>query len=111
MKLLAIEQSTSVGSIALLDDTRVLSEESWTETRGRAGNLFEMLPRILEAASRTVADIDLFAIGLGPGSFSGLRTSLSAVNHLALPGRKPVLGIPSAQALAHRLMAEESADS
>ena len=111
MKILAIEQSTETAGIAVLEDTRILAEDSWMETRGRTGHLFKVLPRVLERAGCAVEDIDLFAIGLGPGSFSGLRTSLSAANHLALPGRKPVLGIPSAQALAHRVMTEKNTDS
>lgn len=111
MKVLAIEQSTAVGSIALLEGSRLLAQESWTESRGRAGRLFEMLPPTLEAASWTTADVDLFAAGLGPGSFSGLRTSLSAANHLALPGGKPVIGIPSAQAVAYQVMRERGVDT
>ena len=111
MRTLAIEQSTGAAGVALLEDTRVLAEESWMETRGRAGHLFEALPRVLELAGCTVDEIGLFAIGLGPGSFSGLRTSLSAANHLALPGLKPVFGVPSAQALARRVMTEEDTDS
>lgn len=111
MKILAIEQSTATGSLALLEDSLVLGQDSWTELRGRAGNLIAALGPLMAASDVAVEQVDLFAVGLGPGSFAGLRASLSAANALALPGRKPVVGIASAMAMARNVMIEKGVDS
>jgi len=111
MLTLAIEQSTAFSSVALLSDETLLRETSWTETRARQQHLFSVLPEFFNATSVKPDSIDAFAVGLGPGSFSGLRVSLSAARALALPGDRPVLGVASAEALAWRLSVEKEAPS
>ena len=59
-----------------------------------------LLDDLLSAAGASLSDIDGVAIGLGPGSFSGIRTALAFAKGLSLPGNHPVLGFPSATAMA-----------
>lgn len=109
MLTLAIEQSTSLSSVALLDDTAVVAERNWNDSRSRDRRLFSVLPDIFREASVKPADIDTFAVGLGPGSFSGLRISLSAARGLAMPGKKRVFGVASGEALAWDILREKAA--
>lgn len=98
--LLAIEQSTVNGSAVIMSGGTVLADRSWTQANARQQQLLVRLPELFAAASIEPDAIDRLAIGLGPGIFSGLRTSLSAARALALPGQRPVCGISSGEALA-----------
>ena len=106
MNLLAIEQSALNSSSALLRDCEVISSKSWNHQENSSENLFTVIPDLLSSGGITLRDIDAYAVGLGPGSFSGLRISLSAANTLALPEKKKVVGIPSAHALAMAVLEE-----
>jgi tRNA threonylcarbamoyladenosine biosynthesis protein TsaB len=108
MLILAIEQSTSVSSIALLSDDSVVTEQVWDDQTSRNQHLFTVLPDLFKNACIDPQSIDIFAIGLGPGAFSALRISLSAIRGLAMPDSKPVFGLSSAEALAwHIIQCEE----
>ncbi len=101
MKILAIEHSTNIGSIALLNDNNILQESTWQRAAREPSMLIEQISNILAQQTLSATDIDIFAFGQGPGIYSNLRISLSALNGLALPDKKPVYGISSATALAH----------
>jgi len=109
MKILAIEQSTNICSVALLEDTGVIGEKQWTQEQPRGHMLFNILPEFLNSLSAKLNDINLFASGIGPGSFSGLRIACTAVNSFALPGKTKVMGIPSVNALAYEIFNETKA--
>ena len=109
MLILAIEQSTCWSSAAILRDTEVLAARKWEETAMRNLRLFALLPEILAGSGVSFADIGLFAVGTGPGSFSGLRVAAAAAQSFALPGQKPVVGIVSAEALAWDVRQETGA--
>jgi tRNA threonylcarbamoyladenosine biosynthesis protein TsaB len=111
MFILATDMSTTVGSIALLNDDSIVTETVWDETTLRNQQLFSVLPEILTKARIEPVSIDLFCIGLGPGAFSGLRISLSAMRGLALPDSKPIFGLSSAEAMAWQLIRLEKRTS
>ena len=97
---LAIESSTATSSVALLGDNELLGEFSWQIKRGASERIFSAIHELIKANGITTADISLFGIGLGPGNFTGLRTSLSAIQALALPTHADIIGISSAEAIA-----------
>ncbi len=101
MIILAIEHSTATGSIALLDDENILQKRTWQRAAREPSMLIEQISQILTTQSLSAAEIDIFAVGQGPGIYSNLRISLSVLNGLALPDKKPVYGISSAAALVH----------
>lgn len=100
MKILAIEHSTAIGNIVLLDKNTVLQEISWQQISRKPSTLIEQISKIINQQNINLSDIDIFAVGLGPGIYSNLRISLSAINGLAIPEKKPVYGISSAAAIA-----------
>ncbi len=108
MKILAIEHSTATGSIALLEDDIVIKENSWQRAAREPSMLIEQISQILAQQQTELSEIDLFAVGQGPGIYSNLRISLSALNGLALPDKKPVYGISSAAAIAHAYSQEHN---
>ena len=100
MLILSIEQSTQQGSLAILQGTTVIADRVWTDTRFHSRHLFVVLADALTEAALAVRDVDVFVVGLGPGSYTGLRMAVSAASSMALPDGKPVFGLSSAEALA-----------
>jgi tRNA threonylcarbamoyladenosine biosynthesis protein TsaB len=104
---LAIESSTATPSAALLRGSELLTEADWDTSRGSAQRMLTEITRMLHSSSITLNDIDLFAIGLGPGNFTGLRTTLATIQAMALPARTDVIGISSAEAAAYQFAVDE----
>lgn len=104
MNILAIEISSRQGSVALSRGGKVVAEKTWSETLGSGQNLFTILPGLAQHAGLGLVDIDVFAVGRGPGAYSGLRTSLAAAQAAALPGKKQVYTVNSGEVLACEAM-------
>jgi tRNA threonylcarbamoyl adenosine modification protein YeaZ len=106
MLILAFEQSAALNSVALCQGDRVLAHREWNAREARNQYLFTVLPGLFEQAGARQDLVDLYAVGLGPGAFSGLRMSVAAARVMALPGGKPVTGVSSGEALAWNLRTE-----
>ena len=103
MKMIAIELSTVRASVAVMDEDAVMDETSWFEPQARHQRLFDEMPGLLRRAGVSWTDIDLYAVGRGPGAFSGLRIGLMAAQSFALPLGRPVMAVSSGEALARQL--------
>ena len=103
MRLLAVETSTLTGAVALLEDGGVVAESRVSVSVTHGERLVSAIDGVLRAARRELADIDAFAVAVGPGSYTGLRIGLATVKGLAFATRKPAVGIPTLDALAWRL--------
>jgi tRNA threonylcarbamoyladenosine biosynthesis protein TsaB len=100
MHLLAFDTSGPTCAVAVAHDACVLAEDH-AETGARHGEV--LLPRIqsvLGAASVTLAQLDLVVVGVGPGSFTGLRIGLSTAKGLALGTGVALRGVCSLQVVA-----------
>lgn len=104
MKIFAIELSSKHGSIALVEDGAVVAEKSWVENFKNRQQLFDAMAEI----GVDWNSVDLFAVGRGPGAFSGMRIGFSVINSLAAPGGKPVYALNSGAALAAQIGAERT---
>lgn len=91
MRIVALDTSTTVTSCALVEDGRVVWEKELTE---KAGD-------VLPAALGDLTGVDAVAVGVGPGSFTGLRVGLAAAKALAYAKKLPIAGVSSLLALAH----------
>jgi len=103
MKILAVETSTMSGSVALLEDERIVSEYLLNIEVTHSDRLMPALDRILKDTGFDLSQIDCFAVSLGPGSFTGLRIGLSTIKGLGLAVDKPVVGVPTLDVLAHNI--------
>lgn len=109
MKILAVELSADVGWVACLKAESVIATAEVPPSRRGAATLFEVLERVrAEAGWADWSEVDVFAAGRGPGRYSGMRVALTAVQHLALPGGRPVRAIDSGTALAAEWANERS---
>ena len=100
MPVIAIETATMVGSIAILDAARVISEVTLNARATHSERLMATIDRLLSDSDLSIDDMDGIAVSIGPGSFTGLRIGLSAAKGLSYASGKPLLGIPTLDALA-----------
>ena len=103
MKILAIDTSSKYLSIALSKGKDILKEESHLLDRKHSGELIPRIRTLLKKRSVSIDDIDMFVVGLGPGSFTGLRIGVSAVKGFGIATGKPCIGIASIDAMAMNL--------
>lgn len=101
MLILALDTTTRAGSVALLDDDRLVAECAGDAARTHAERLPGDLLALLAAHGRRVGDVELFAVGSGPGSFTGLRIGIATAQGLALVRQRSLVGVPALEALAH----------
>ncbi|MBP1660698.1 MAG: hypothetical protein H6P95_1890 [Candidatus Aminicenantes bacterium] len=102
-RILAIDTTTSSGSVALLEERRLVGEITEESGTTHSARLLGAVDRLLRAEDFAIADIDVFAVAAGPGSFTGIRIGLSTVKALAFASGKPVVPVSSLRALALKL--------
>lgn len=104
MKILAIEFSTNRRSVAVVEGpAQVLSTA--TQTEGRATNVFALIEQALAEARVEREQIDALAIGLGPGSYTGIRVAISVAQGWQLAQAIKLVGISSVEVCAAELQA------
>lgn len=107
--LLAIESASQTCSVALLVDEILHEKISYTSNQHNE-LLLPMINDLLIESGKILADIDAFAFGHGPGSFTGLRIAAAIVQGLALTSDKPVIGVSSLAALAQSVFRQSGAE-
>jgi tRNA threonylcarbamoyladenosine biosynthesis protein TsaB len=101
MLVLALDTTTRAGSVALLDDERVVDERAGDRARTHAERLPAEITALLDAHQLTLADIGLYAVASGPGSFTGLRIGIATIQGLALVHARRIAAISALDALGH----------
>jgi tRNA threonylcarbamoyl adenosine modification protein YeaZ len=102
MYLLAVDRSSSQSGAALFRDSVCLAEQVTAGEPARAPAWMADVRDLLAGAGVTVGQLDRLAVGLGPGSFSGIRAAVAGLQGLGLPRNIPLAGVSSAAALAFR---------
>lgn len=100
MKILAIETSTMLGGIAIVDDNGLISEIRLNVSVEHSERLMPEIEHLLKSSGLTINDVDAFAISSGPGSFTGLRVGMATVKGLSFASGKPVISVPTLEAMA-----------
>ncbi len=100
MKILAIDTSTMLGGIAIMDELNLIAETRLNVKSTHSERLMTEIEHCLKQSSLKISDIDVFAAAIGPGSFTGLRIGLSAVKGLSYATGKPIVSVPTLDALA-----------
>ena len=98
--ILALDTTSDLGSIALVEDGRTVEEEVLRSPDGFGHVLFQHIQALLVRHGVTVDDLDCFAAASGPGSFTGVRVGLAAVKGLAESTGKKVAAVSTLRALA-----------
>lgn len=100
MKILAVDTTGASGSIALLEDTRLMAEWTLHSTQTHNRRLLKHIDLFLKELGWTLEQVDAFAVTIGPGSFTGLRIGVTTVKTLAWATGKPLAGISSLDVLS-----------
>lgn len=103
MKILALDSSGLVASVAYLDGDILKAEYSVNHKKTHSQTLMPMLSEICQMVEADLKEIDGIAIASGPGSFTGLRIGSATVKGLAYALDKPIAEIPTVDALAYRM--------
>jgi tRNA threonylcarbamoyladenosine biosynthesis protein TsaB len=101
MITLAIDTATRTAGVALLHDETVLVEYFFNVSVNHSETVLSAVHQGLALAGIGIDGVDLFALTVGPGSFTGLRIGASTVKGLALTTGKPVVGVSTLEALAY----------
>jgi len=99
MKILGIDTTTRFLCLGICDDARIY-EYNMDLGIKHSALLVPTIKRALEALGWQLGDIDYFACGLGPGSFTGIRVGLSTIKGLSWALKKPIVGISTLDILA-----------
>lgn len=103
--ILALETATKLCSVALARDGVVLAvSELERDTHVHAEKLNVFIAEVMEKAGHTYADIDAVAVGIGPGSYTGLRIGLSAAKGLCFALDRPLIGVSTLVTLVESAM-------
>ena len=100
MVLVAFESSTRSPSVAALIDGELL-EADLDGANAHASDLLPCLAQLLESRDRSPKDISAVAVGVGPGSYTGLRVGIATAQGVARAADASLVGIPSGEAIAH----------
>lgn len=102
MTVLGIETATSLCGAAVVSGGTVRSAHAVEGRHIHAEQLMSIIDRSLAQAGVLLRDLDAIAVSIGPGSFTGLRIGLSAAKGLALAAGKPIVPVPTLEAIARQ---------
>lgn len=106
MKILAMDTALNACSVAITEDGRTRAHLNEKRARGHAETLLPMIQDLMKSADCAYHDLDLIAVTVGPGTFTGLRIGLAAARGIALAAGKPIVGITTLEALAASVPSE-----
>ena len=100
MKILSLDSSAIVASVALCEDGKLLAEYTLNNGNTHSETLLPMVESVLRLWGVTADEIDLFACSSGPGSFTGVRIGAATVKGLAFGRGRPCVGVSTLEAIA-----------
>lgn len=103
MKILSLDSTAKVASVALCEDDRLLGELTLNNGNTHSQTLLPMVEFLLDKFELSPADIDLFAVAAGPGSFTGVRIGAATVKGLTFGREAACAGVSTLEALAYNL--------
>jgi tRNA threonylcarbamoyladenosine biosynthesis protein TsaB len=108
MNILSIDTSTKTFSLAVSKNGKVVRYRNMVLDKVLESSIVPAIEKILRDAKLKFKDIDGYAVGLGPGSFTSLRVGLSTIKAFALATGKPVVGVSSLDAIAMNVIDQKA---
>lgn len=103
MKILGIDTSTPIGSVALIDGNNLVAEHTLNIVQAHSSRLMPAIDGVLKWGDITADTLDGCAIGIGPGSFTGIRIGVATIKSLCYALDKPIVGVSTLEAIAYNL--------
>ena len=101
MKILALDSSAAIGTVALCDNERLICELTVNTGNTHSETLLPTVEQVLKLTGTDINDIDMFACSTGPGSFTGVRIGVATIKGLAFGKDKPCVGVSTLDTLAY----------
>lgn len=108
MKILALDSSGLVASVAIVEDENLIAEYTVNYKKTHSQTLLPMLNEIANMTELELETIDAIAIAGGPGSFTGLRIGAATAKGLGQALKKPLIQVPTVDGLAYNLFGTNS---
>jgi len=102
MRVLGIDTASPTNTIGLIDGDRMLADFAWEARDNSLQRIIINADLVLKRGGLTLAEIDGLAVGIGPGSWTGLRVGVTVAKTLASALSKPICGISSLEAMAYQ---------
>lgn len=103
MKILAIDSSGLVASVAIVEEDTMVAEYTINHKKTHSQTLLPMIDEIVKMTDTKLEEMDAIAIAGGPGSFTGLRIGSATAKGLGQALNKPLISIPTVDGLAYNL--------
>ena len=103
MKILGIDTSTPIGSVALIDAENIVAEHTLNIVQAHSSRLMPAIDSVLKWGEVTPKDLDGCAVGIGPGSFTGIRIGVATAKALCYAVDIPIVGVSTLEAIAYNL--------
>jgi tRNA threonylcarbamoyladenosine biosynthesis protein TsaB len=100
MTILGLETSTAVCSVGLFREKKPDIETSLRESHIHSEKLLTLVQDVFRSGEMTLDQLDAIAVSIGPGSFTGLRIGLSTAKGLSFALEKPIIAVPTFEAIA-----------
>ena len=100
MKILAIDTSTSYGCVGVIDGDELLAESAPLPFKSHVEKLFPAIQHVMQDSKLVMHELQGIAVGLGPGSFTGLRIGIAAALGFSFALKIPIAGISTLRVLA-----------
>lgn len=101
MLILGVDTSTVSLTVSLINEKKILVDYNSKAKLKHSAILIPTIQKAVKKINARIDDIDLFSVGLGPGSFTGLKVGVTAMRALAIALNKPIVAIPTMDAIAH----------
>lgn len=103
MKILALDTSTTYGSVALSKEEKIIAEYTLNSNKTHSERLMPIIAQLLKSSELTINEIDAVAVSIGPGSFTGLRIALATAKGICYGQRIPLIPISTLMSLANNV--------
>ena len=103
MKILGIDSSGMVASVAIIQDDVIKAEYTMNHKKTHSETLLPMIDEIVKTSEIRLEELDAIAIAAGPGSFTGLRIGAATAKGLAMAIDKPIIPVKTCEGLAFNM--------
>ncbi|MDI3480955.1 MAG: tRNA threonylcarbamoyladenosine biosynthesis protein TsaB [Tepidanaerobacteraceae bacterium] len=106
MYILGIDTSSMVATAAVMSPDKLMAEYIVNNKKNHSEKMMQVVDRVLQDSGISLADLDVVAVAVGPGSFTGIRIGMACAEGMAHALEKPMVGINTLDGLAYNLMGE-----
>lgn len=108
MRILALDSSGLVASVAVVEADKTIAEYTINYKKTHSQTLLPMLDEVIKMTGLCLEEMDAIAVSAGPGSFTGLRIGAATAKGLGLALGKPLIAVPTLDAMAYNLLGTDA---